>query len=272
MLELDLFPERIIFTKIVAQTPPHDDVRHSVGFAERIRSWMEKRSPNKSITNLDVQAFEENEIFASVADYVYQSRLPKVEFFKSTEELLQSHGLGYEIIQVSSLNDPDFVSLISKSPQKVALYVEGGILRKPVLSSHVRFLHIHPGIVPLVKGSACMLWSALVHNKVGMSCFFMNEGIDTGDILMTKEYPLPRIPIRARYQNPRYAELKYLALEDYLGAAYRADSLRALLRRQPDPALWESKLQDPKDGKLYFHPHLSLRDKAVDKFFTGLQA
>lgn len=279
MLELGLLPERIIFTELTPQPAAGGYFRKGMETAGRIRRQLEDQSPveimrrliTKFTTRSKVSESKDRELFERVVNYVNQGRLPAVEFFKSTEEMLERHQLSYERIRITSLNDPEFISLISKAPQSVALYVEGGILRKPVLSTHVRFLHIHPGIVPLVKGSTCMLWSALVHKKVGMSCFYMNEGIDTGDVLLTREYPLPEIPVPVRYLGPQYAEARYLALEDFLGAAYRADVLRALLKGQPDPALWKTQSQDRTAGKLYFHPHTRLRDKAVDKFFAGVQ-
>ena len=277
MLELDLIPERIIFTDIVPQHRKGGGLRSIIG---RIRNKVAGQSPleiaHRVLEKMTKRSGSQNSnnhlLFEEVARYINESSLPAVEFFKSTQEILDEHHLPYERIQVSSLNDPEFIALISKAPQTVALYVEGGILRKPVLSTHVRFLHIHPGIVPLVKSSTCMLWSALVYQKVGMSCFYMNEGIDTGDVLLTREYPLPEISLSSRHLEPQYAEARYLALEDYLGAAYRADVLRALLKQQPNPALWKPRPQDRSAGKQYFHPHELLLDKAVGKFFTGARS
>ncbi len=277
MLELDLIPERIIFTDMVQKQETGRNLSSVVG---RIRNKVAGQSPldiarrvlEKMTKGSNSQNSNYDALFEEVSRYINESTLPSVEFFKSTQEILDEHHLPYERIQVSSLNDPEFIALISNAPQTVALYVEGGILRKPVLSTHVRFLHIHPGIVPLVKGSTCMLWSALVYQKVGMSCFYMNEGIDTGDVLLTREYPLPEILLSSRHLEPQYAEARYLALEDYLGAAYRADVLRALLKQQPDPALWMPQPQDRSAGKLYFHPHTLLLNKAVDKFFAGVRS
>lgn len=277
MLELDLIPERIIFIDFVQ---PRETGGKFRSFVERIRNKVAGQSPldiarralEKMSKRFRPQDSSNEILFEAVARYVHDSSLPKVEFFRSTQEILEERRLPYETIQVTSLNDPRFISLISNASQTVALYVEGGILRKPVLSTHIRFLHIHPGIVPLVKGSACMLWSALVYKKVGMSCFFMNEGIDTGDVLLTREYPLPKIPLSNRYLESQYAEARYLALEDYLGAAYRADVLRALLKQQPDPALWKPQPQDRSAGAQYFYPHMLLLNKAVDKFFAGARS
>lgn len=267
MLELGLIPERIIFTEFSqppVSKPVHRQLK-SISPIKMLRRLIQQVAPTPG-----APASKGDAIYEHVVDFVIkQSDLPAVEFFTSTEELLERHRLPYERIQIASLNDPEFISLISRAPQTVALYVEGGILRKPVLSTHVRFLHIHPGIVPFVKGSTCLLWSALVRKKVGMSCFYMNEGIDAGDVILTREYPIPEISVPAHLMGPQYAETRYLALEDYLGAAYRADVLRALLKQQPDPAQWQPQPQDPASGTVYFHPHTLLRDKAVNKFFTG---
>lgn len=276
MLELDLIPERIIFTEFVQHQQPKSADYPSKTFIKTIHRQFKNISPVKKIrrllgmngTTISIPRLDGHQIYKQVADFANQSGLPVVDFFTSTEEILCRHNLVYEKYRYTSLNDPEFISLISKASQSVALYVEGGILRKPVLSTHVRFLHIHPGIVPFVRGSAGMLWSALVHKRVGMSGFFMNEGIDTGDVILTKEYPVPEVPISGYFATPQYADARYLALEDFLGASYRADVLRELLRQQPDPEQWAPQSQDLATGKLYFHPHKKIRDKAVDKFFV----
>lgn len=278
MLELNLIPERIIFTEFVQRQNPKAAERPSMAFIKTIHHQLRSMSPVKKIrrvlgmggTTISAPRLDEHQIYKQVADFANQSGLPVVEFFTSTEEMLRRHNLVYERHCFTSLNDPEFISLISNAPQTVALYVEGGILRKPVLSTPIRFLHIHPGVVPLVRGSAGMLWSALVHKKVGMSGFFMNEGIDTGDVILTKEYPVPKIPISAHFATSQYADARYLALEDYIGASYRADILRELLKQQPDPEQWMPQLQDRTAGKLYFHPHTKIRDQAVEKFFVGM--
>ncbi len=279
MLELDLIPERIIFTEFVQRQQLKSADRLSVTFIKTILHQLRSMSPVKKFrrllgmngTTISVPNLDGHQIYKQVADFANQSGLPVVDFFTPTEEILRRHNLVYEKHRFASLNDPEFISLISNAPQTVALYVEGGILRKPVLNTHVRFLHIHPGIVPFVRGSAGMLWSALVHKRVGMSGFFMNEGIDTGDVILAQEYPMLEIPISNGFTTSQYADIRYLALEDYLGASYRADVLRTLLREQPDPGQWVPQPQDRTAGKLYFHPHRKIRDKAVNKFFIGVR-
>jgi methionyl-tRNA formyltransferase len=76
------------------------------------------------------------------------------------------------------------------------LYTSGGRVPGDLLStSPSRMIHIHPGVVPYVRGSDCLFWSVLTRGRPGMSCFYMNAGIDTGDIIHTREFDAPSYPV-----------------------------------------------------------------------------
>ena len=55
----------------------------------------------------------------------------------------------------------------------------------------MKFIHIHPGIVPEYKGSTPIYYSILKEDKCGATAFFMNEEIDSGEIIMQKEFDMP---------------------------------------------------------------------------------
>ena len=48
---------------------------------------------------------------------------------------------------------------------------------------HLKFLHIHPGFLPNIRGADCALWSSLLTGHTSATCFYMSPGIDTGDII-----------------------------------------------------------------------------------------
>lgn len=179
-------------------------------------------------------------------------------------DLLQRYGWPFEERRVRSLNDDDFVRFVSSECRgSFMLYVGGGILRKPLLESGAHFIHIHPGVVPDVRGSHCLFWSVLVRGRPGVSCFFMNEGIDTGDVVATHEYELKPAHVPRRYLAKRMMDLSAKAVLDALDPWYRGDMLRRLLREEPQPSRWSSRKQPPGSGKVYYFPHPLLRDKAV---------
>lgn len=89
----------------------------------------------------------------------------------------------------SDYNDVVLKNELIKDTGHTYLYTNGGRVPADLLNSGFgKIIHIHPGIVPDVKGSDCLLWSLLVRGRPGMSCFYMNNGIDTGDIIFRREF------------------------------------------------------------------------------------
>ena len=49
-------------------------------------------------------------------------------------------------------------------------------------------MHIHPGKLPEYRGSTTIYYSLLQTNKVAATAIFLNEEIDKGNIICSKEY------------------------------------------------------------------------------------
>lgn len=107
-----------------------------------------------------------------------------------------SHTVELEKTSAYDYTDLDFQKFLISQKNKVFLYTNGGIVPAKLLDrADMRILHIHPGIVPYVKGSDGLLWSILERGNPGVSCFYMNPGIDTGDLIETMEFPPMRLSI-----------------------------------------------------------------------------
>lgn len=144
------------------------------------------------------------------------------------------------------------------------LYTNGGIVPGSLLDMPgVRIFHVHPGIVPDLRGSDCLLWSAAVRRKLGVSCFYMSAGIDEGEILGQREFDLPQLPSLAPLMTTADEPLAYRALlfavDPHLRAQLFVDVLRAHsgtdLRALPAH-------QQPKASRpayLWMHPSLRLQ-------------
>ena len=182
----------------------------------------------------------------------------------STEEILEYLGWEYETKIIEHINEEYLISfLAAELPEKYIVYCGGGILRKEILNCGKRFIHVHPGKVPSVKGADCFLWSSLVHKRIGMSAFFMNEGIDTGDIIDTKSYSIPNFEID-------FGQLTTIAVRqlliNYVDPHYRAEMLGSLFNNIPNPGYWKTTRQYPSEGKTYYFMHDGLLPKAIKKF------
>lgn len=104
--------------------------------------------------------------------------------------------------------DKNFQKYLLKQKSRTFLYTNGGIVPPSLLTKHndIRFLHLHPGIVPQIRGSDGLLWSLVMRGKPGVSCFYMNEGIDTGELIGQKEFPFEgfKIPPPTNFKEEQF--------------------------------------------------------------------
>ena len=94
-----------------------------------------------------------------------------------------------ETIEVPSHNSEDFCNWCLT--EGIGLLVNGGTPRKlgarllAALDQGV--LNAHPGILPKYRGATCCEWALYNHDPVGVTAHFMDEGIDSGPILFSRE-------------------------------------------------------------------------------------
>ncbi|GAA5522416.1 hypothetical protein LQ318_11760 [Aliifodinibius salicampi] len=182
----------------------------------------------------------------------------------STERVLDDLGWERQNITIDHINDEKLKAFLRDSvEEKYTIFCGGGILRRPILNCGKKFIHIHPGLVPDVRGADCLLWSALVQNQIGMSAFFMNAGIDTGDVIGQRSYPLPHFDIDSKQLGPNVTRD---LLINYVDPHYRAHLLGNLFDKALNPDSWASTSQDLSEGKSYYFMHDALLPQAINKF------
>lgn len=170
--------------------------------------------------------------------------------------------------EVSRFSACDFTDAALQSRMLAAgeaafLYTNGGIVPGSLLEvPGLRVFHIHPGVVPELRGSDCFLWSAAVRQKLGVSCFYMSAGIDEGTVLGQREFALPKLPSLEPLMNREDEPLAYRALlfavDPHLRASLFVDVLRShpggdlrMLPAKPQP-------QARRPAYLWMHPRLRL--------------
>lgn len=143
------------------------------------------------------------------------------------------------------------------------LYTNGGRVPARLLETPgVRVFHIHPGIVPDMRGSDCFIWSCAVRGRVGVSCFYMSAGIDEGQVISQAEYDVPDFSAFRPWLTWRGEDTAYRALLYAVDPHYRArlftsvlsehegEDLRALSAR-PQPSA-------SRPAYLWIHPRLRI--------------
>jgi methionyl-tRNA formyltransferase len=101
--------------------------------------------------------------------------------------------LGYRIIQPQSVKTDEVVDLLaSLEPDLIVVTAFGQILPPRVLDiPKLGALNVHASLLPKLRGSAPIQWTIINREfETGITIMAMNEGLDTGDILLTAKTPL----------------------------------------------------------------------------------
>jgi methionyl-tRNA formyltransferase len=172
---------------------------------------------------------------------------------QSLRVLLERWGVPYSVAPNNNINAPEVVEILAQRPESVFIYsgFGGVLLRQAVISVGKRFLHVHGGYLPMYKGSTTNYYSLLANNTMGASAIFLSETIDSGPVLMRREFPPP-----ANRQK----------IDHVYDSAARAKVLVETLQRYVPTNSWEFDLPDNDGGDTYYiiHPvlkHIAILDK-----------
>jgi hypothetical protein len=172
-------------------------------------------------------------------------------------------------LSCSGLGDSRVRESLAEDDNKYVLFTGGGIVPSSLLSlKNITMLHVHPGVLPNIRGADGMLWSIFLRGKPGASCFIMAPDLDLGDILHRTEFELPAFG-EANIGLPDGLML-YRTLFSYIDPLVRALAFQQLLDRSNGlnkmPA---GRRQLPEEGELFHFMHPLLRDRALKRLFEA---
>ncbi|APG27353.1 hypothetical protein A7E78_05540 [Syntrophotalea acetylenivorans] len=101
--------------------------------------------------------------------------------------------LDLPIFQPQRCNDPEFLATIrSLSPELNLSVSYDQILRPPILeTAPLGFVNFHAGMLPWYRGRSVINWAIINgETQIGLTAHFVDEGIDTGDIILQKSLPV----------------------------------------------------------------------------------
>lgn len=213
-------------------------------------------------TSIDISQYYSS-VFKETCRF-FQNYVPyPIDYF--SEFNWQKYAVEVLNFTAEDFKDPFLQKLLDNQKCQNFLYTNGGIVPRSVLEKRKRrIFHIHPGIVPYVKGSDGLLWSALTRNKMGVSCFYMDAGIDTGTIIQTKEWEIPHFssdPIEGLDLDTLYRALLY-SFDPHLRAELFSEVVEnfySTLNEVP------SKPQNPHEGRTYYAMHPKIKLYALEK-------
>ncbi|MCS7010884.1 MAG: formyltransferase family protein [Anaerolineales bacterium] len=101
--------------------------------------------------------------------------------------------MGIPVFYCDDLNEPSVLAKLDELRPRLAVFTGGGLLRSELLKRCGEgVLNCHAGILPRYRGMDVIEWAILEGNldQVGCTVHFMDEGVDTGDIVRLCPIPL----------------------------------------------------------------------------------
>lgn len=102
---------------------------------------------------------------------------------------------GLNVVQPEKIRDEKFIETIKRlSPEFAIVVAYGKILPKELLSiPKYGFINLHASLLPKYRGAAPIQWALIRgEEKTGVTTMLIDEGLDTGDILMQRELQIDK--------------------------------------------------------------------------------
>jgi methionyl-tRNA formyltransferase len=148
-------------------------------------------TPEFAVPSLKALIESEDEVVAIVC----QSDKPKGRGLEiaspPTKVLAEKHGI--PVLQPQKIKTEEFYNTLKNfSPELVCVAAYGKILPKNILDLPAHgCVNVHASILPKYRGAAPINWAIIRGEKVtGITTMKMDEGMDTGDMLLKKEIPI----------------------------------------------------------------------------------
>lgn len=107
----------------------------------------------------------------------------KMQYTPVKEKALE---LGLDVYQPQRVKEPEFIDKLKEmNPDAIVVIAFGQILPKAILDMpKYGCINVHASLLPKYRGAAPIQWSVIDGEKeTGVTTMYMNEGLDTGDII-----------------------------------------------------------------------------------------
>jgi len=125
--------------------------------------------------------------------------------FRSLGEVARTHG--FPVVTCSDQNSARTVAQLTQWSPDLAIFTGGDILRDEVLKvPRLGILNSHLALLPEIRGMSSPEWSLLCGVPLGITIHFMDSGVDTGPILLRREFVADGCDSLADLRNKMIAE------------------------------------------------------------------
>jgi hypothetical protein len=196
------------------------------------------------------------------------------DFYASLTSRFDYAGFARNLIEVEAdgLRDPALKAAFDALPAYPVLFTGGGIMPDALVSDPRRpVLHVHPGVLPAIRGADGLLWSTAVLGHPTASCFLMSNGLDTGAVIATAKFPA--LTFSAKAEKRPDSKSLYRLLYAYYDPILRAKLLTDVIKRSAAQglasAIAHATPQDLTQGRTYNFMHSTLRNAVMERIFPS---
>lgn len=89
-------------------------------------------------------------------------------------------------------NDKNFIDVLSNNEIDIVILAwwPDIIKKESIQIARIGWINLHPSYLPYGRGKHAYFWSIVENTPFGVSIHFIDEGIDSGDILFQKQIPV----------------------------------------------------------------------------------
>lgn len=101
---------------------------------------------------------------------------------------------GIEVLQPLKMRDDEVINTLKEmNPDVIVVVAYGKILPKEIIDlPRYGCINVHASLLPKYRGAAPIQWSIINgEEKTGVTTMYMDEGLDTGDMLLKEEVDIP---------------------------------------------------------------------------------
>lgn len=100
-----------------------------------------------------------------------------------------------KVYQPQKAKETSFIeAMVSLNPDVIVVIAYGQILPKEILSIPKKgCINVHASLLPKYRGAAPINWAIIKNEtKTGVTTMYMDEGLDTGDMILKEEVEIPK--------------------------------------------------------------------------------
>jgi hypothetical protein len=175
----------------------------------------------------------------------------------------------YDTVLADGFGDPALADALAGAG--TVLFTGGGRVPASLLAiPGVQFLHIHPGLIPYVRGADGLLWSTLVRGRHGRTAFIMTPELDAGPIVCAEEIEPMHFVLDGNTRPED--QVLYRAFYSYYDPCFRAELAAKLLINKLSCPTQNQVMHSPSEEFIFPFMSGRMRTAALLRIFTSSHA